>query len=92
MKHFSHVRLPCKSLSFLVLGFLSKKSRNHENLDARKIFMTIFEFIGQFFFQNVIYKLQKYLSELGIKVFLENGLGSFLTFLILQIRDKLEVL
>jgi hypothetical protein len=41
--------------------------------------MTTFEFIGQFFFQNDIFKLQEIFSELRIRVFLENGLGSFHT-------------
>jgi hypothetical protein len=44
--------------------------------------MTIFEFVGQFFFQNDVFKLQEDFSELGIRVFLENGLESFQTFLI----------
>jgi hypothetical protein len=34
----------------------------------------------------------KVFSELGIRVFLENGAGSFETFLILQISDKPETL
>jgi hypothetical protein len=50
-----------------------------------KFFMTIFEFIGQFYFQNDVFKLQIVFSELDISVFLENGLGSFQTLLILQI-------
>jgi hypothetical protein len=33
----------------------------------------------------IFFKFQHDFSELGIKVFLENGLGSFKTFLILQI-------
>jgi hypothetical protein len=48
-------------------------------------FMNVNEFIGQFFFQNDIFKLKEAFSELEIKVFLKNGLGSFQTFLILQI-------
>jgi hypothetical protein len=44
-----------------------------------------FEFIGQFYFQNDVFKLIKIFSKLGIRVFLENGLGSFQPFLILQI-------
>jgi hypothetical protein len=47
--------------------------------------MTIFEFIGQFFSQNDLIKLPRFFSELGIRVFAENGLGSFQAFLILQI-------
>jgi hypothetical protein len=42
-----------------------------------------FEFIGQFFFQNDVFKLQEVFSELGIGVFLGNG--SFHTILILHI-------
>jgi hypothetical protein len=40
--------------------------------------MAIFELIGQFFFQN-IFKIQQVFSELGIRVLLENELGSFQT-------------
>jgi hypothetical protein len=44
--------------------------------------MTVFEFIGQFFFQNNVFKLPEVFSELEIRVFLENKLGSFQAFLI----------
>jgi hypothetical protein len=54
--------------------------------------MSIFEFIGRFYFQNDVLKLQKVFSELGIRVFFENELGSFQEFLILQIRDNPEML
>jgi hypothetical protein len=54
--------------------------------------MAIFEFFGQFFFQNDVIKLQEYFSEHGIIALLGNGLGSFQAFLILQISEKLEVL
>jgi hypothetical protein len=54
--------------------------------------MTAFKFIGQFFFQNVVFKLQEVFSELEIRVFLQNELESFQNFLILQISDKPEVL
>jgi hypothetical protein len=47
--------------------------------------MSILELVGQFFFQNNILKLQEDFSELGIRVILENGIGSFQTLLILQI-------
>jgi hypothetical protein len=63
-----------------------------ESLTSNIIFMTVFEFIGQFCFQNNIFKLQEVFSELGIRVFLENGLENFQTFLILQILDKPEML
>jgi hypothetical protein len=46
--------------------------------------MTIFEFFGQFLFQEVF-------SELKIRVLRENGLRNFQIFLILKISDKLEV-
>jgi hypothetical protein len=36
--------------------------------------MTAFELIGQFFFQNNVFKLQKDFSEHGIRVFLEKRL------------------
>jgi hypothetical protein len=52
--------------------------------------MAIFEFVGQFFFQNDVFQLQKDFSELEIRVFLENRLGSFQTFLIIQISEKSE--
>jgi hypothetical protein len=54
--------------------------------------MAILEFFGQFFFSNDVFKLQEDFSEHGIRVFLENGLGSFQTFLFLQISDKPEQL
>jgi hypothetical protein len=79
MKNSSLVRLPCKSLNFMVLGHPSKHSQNY------RYPYTIFQFVGQFFFQNDVFKLQENFSELDIRVFLENGLGSFQTFLILQI-------
>jgi hypothetical protein len=63
----------------MVLGHTSKKSQNYGNSQI------IFQFVGQFFFHNDVFKLQKDFSELGIRVFLDNGLGSFQTFLILQI-------
>jgi hypothetical protein len=47
--------------------------------------MTVFEFVGQFLFQNDVFKLQEVISEFGIRVFLENGLVSFQAFLILPI-------
>jgi hypothetical protein len=42
-----------------------------------KSFITVFEFIGQLFFQNDVIKLQEAFSEHGIRVFIENGFGSF---------------
>jgi hypothetical protein len=61
-------------------------------LTWEEYFMTVFEFIGQFFSQNDVLKLQVVFSELEIRLFLENGFESFQTFLILQICDKPEVL
>jgi hypothetical protein len=46
--------------------------------------MTVFEFIGQFFFLNDVYKLQEVFSKHGIRLFLGIELGSFQAFLILQ--------
>jgi hypothetical protein len=86
MKIFCHVRIPCKSHVFRI-----SQSHYLGNPYTCKIFMTIFEFFGQFFFQNDVFKLQEDFSELGIRV-LANGLGSFQTFLILQIWDKPEML
>jgi hypothetical protein len=54
--------------------------------------MAIFEFVVQFFFKNDVFKPQEVFSVLEIRVFLENGLGSFQTFLILQFSDKPQVL
>jgi hypothetical protein len=53
--------------------------------------MAIFEYDEQSFFQNYVFKLQEIFSELEIRIFLENGLGSFQKFLILQNSDKPEV-
>jgi hypothetical protein len=58
------------------------------SLSWEKFFICVFEFIGQFFFQNDVFKLQEVISELEIRVFLENGAGRFQAFLILQISDK----
>jgi hypothetical protein len=44
-----------------------------------------FEFIGKFFFQIDVFKLPEVFPEHEIRVFIENGLGSFQPFLILQI-------
>jgi hypothetical protein len=41
--------------------------------------MTVFEFIGQVFFQHDVLKLEEVFSDLEIRVFLENGPGSFQT-------------
>jgi hypothetical protein len=54
----------------MVLGYPNKKSLYHENPYARQLFMTIFEFIGRFYFQNDVLKLQIVFSELGIREFL----------------------
>jgi hypothetical protein len=40
-------------------------------------------FLTNFFFQNDIFKLQEDFSELRTSVILDNGIGSFQTFLIL---------
>jgi nucleoside permease NupC len=53
------------------------------DLENNKILMNIFVFVGQFFFQNDVFKFQEVFSELGIRVFFANGLGSFHTFLII---------
>jgi hypothetical protein len=50
--------------------------------------MAIFEFD----FENDVFKLLEDFLEHEIRVFLENGLGSFQTFFILHILDKPEVL
>jgi hypothetical protein len=81
MKNFSHERLPCASVYKQEVPKVWKPY-------TYKMFMTIFEF----FLQNNVFKLKEDFSEHGIRVFLENGLRSFQTFLILQITDKSEVL
>jgi hypothetical protein len=57
----------------MVLGHPSKEFQNYGDPYGRKIFMNIFEFVGQFFFQNDVFKLQEDLSERGIRVFLEKA-------------------
>jgi hypothetical protein len=52
-----------------------------ESLTWKKFFMAIFEFIGQCYFQNDVFKIQEVFSELGIRLFLENGLGVCRDFL-----------
>jgi hypothetical protein len=83
----------------MVLELLAWICQNHEvqgffagNLTWKKFFMTVFEFIWQFFFQNDVFNLQEVFSEHSIRVFHEKVLGSFQPFLILQIWDKPDVL
>jgi hypothetical protein len=38
--------------------------------------MTLFEFLGQFFFCYDVFKLQEVFSEDGIRVYIESGLGN----------------
>jgi hypothetical protein len=84
MKIFQDFLLGClKTIKFRDL---------QENLSWEKFFITVFEFIGQLFFQNDVFKLQEVFSEIKIRVFLQNGLESFQTFLMLKISDKPEVL
>jgi hypothetical protein len=60
---------------------------------VKEFFFTVFEFIGQFFFQNDVFKIQEVFSEHdGIRVLIENGLEGFQKFLIFQIGDKTEML
>jgi hypothetical protein len=54
----------------------------------KKFSITVFEFIGKFFFQNYVFKLQEVFSEHRISVFIENGLESLQTFVILKIRYR----
>jgi hypothetical protein len=62
------------------------------NLTGKKFYFDRFCFIGQFFFEHDIFKLQEVFSECGIRALLEKGLVSFQIFLILQIWDKPDVL
>jgi hypothetical protein len=71
--------------------------KNHEvqrltgkNFSWEIFFMTVFDFIGQFFFQNNVFKLQEVFSELEIRLFLENRLGKFQACLLLQISEMLK--
>jgi hypothetical protein len=85
-------------MGFIVLGLLvecpkTMKFRDLQRiLSWKKIFITVFEFIGQFFFQNDVFKLQGVFLEPEIRIFLENRFGSFQIFLILKILKKPEVL
>jgi hypothetical protein len=56
-----------------------------ERLSPENFFMTIFVFVGQFFFQNIVFELKEVFSEREISVFLETGIRGFQTLLILQI-------
>jgi hypothetical protein len=52
------------------------------------MFMAIFEFVGPFFLQNDVFILLKEdFSEHAIRELVQKGLGSFQTFLILQVSD-----
>jgi hypothetical protein len=62
MKNSSHVRLPCKSLNLMILGHPRKKSQNYGKP------YTIFQFVGQFFFQNDVFNFQEVFSELEVRV------------------------
>jgi hypothetical protein len=44
------------------------------SLSLAKFFMAIFEFVGQFFFQNDVFQLQEDFSEHWIRVLFGNGL------------------
>jgi hypothetical protein len=48
-----------------------------ETLTPEKFSCPFWNLLDKFFFQNAVYKLQEDFSELGIKVFLENGLTYF---------------
>jgi hypothetical protein len=48
---------------------------------VEEIFNTVFEFIGQLFFQNDVFKLPEDFSEHEIRVFLEKGLEASRHFL-----------
>jgi hypothetical protein len=57
------------------------KFRNLQgSVSCEKFFITVFEFVGQSFFQNIVFKLQEVFSELEIRVFLKNGLEVFRYF------------
>jgi hypothetical protein len=51
---------------------LNEYSRNTENAS----------FIGQFFFQHDVFKLQEVFLKHGIRVCIDNGLGSFQTLIV----------
>jgi hypothetical protein len=87
-ENFSGVKV---SIVFL-LDVLKLLSSEFYSLWWETFFITVFEIIGQFFFQNDVFNLQEVFSEHEVTVFLEKGLGSFQTFLLLQISDKPDVL
>jgi hypothetical protein len=85
-KKSSHVRFPCKSQNFMILGHPSKKSQNYGN--PKKFSLPFFNLLDNFSSKMMFLNFKKTFQN--FRVFFENGLGSFQAFLILQIRDKPE--
>jgi hypothetical protein len=71
---------------FLDFKFGYPKTMKYRDLQGslawELFFIAVFEFIRQLFFQNDVFKIQEDFSELAIRVFLENGLGSIQEYLI----------
>jgi hypothetical protein len=53
---------------YTIMADQFKMSANYVAANQLNFYMTIFEFIGQFFFQNDVFKLQEVFSELKIRV------------------------
>jgi hypothetical protein len=81
---------PCKSLNFMVLGYPSKKSQNHGYPYTQKIFMTIFKFIGQLFFQNLFLNFKKIFRSSGSEYSLKTNLEVSRKFLFYNKSEMLK--
>jgi hypothetical protein len=64
---------------FMVFGLLAWISKNHKEIFHDRFWI---------YWKNDVFKLQKFFSELEIRLFLENGFGSYQKFLNLQISDE----
>jgi hypothetical protein len=72
MKIFSHVRLTCKSLIFMVEGYPSKKSQIYGNPFTLKIFKPILKIVGQS--KMMLINFKKTFQNLGSEYFLRTDL------------------
>jgi hypothetical protein len=75
----------------MVVGHPIKKSQNYGNLTPEKFSWQFLNLMKKKISKKVFLNSMKSFKSLSA-VFLENGLGSFQTFLILKISDELEVL
>jgi hypothetical protein len=88
LKEYSNHKLWKYFLQFKNIILEVKLLKKFKNGPEKFLASTIFEFCGQFFFQNEVLKLQKVFSEL-VKLFLRTDLESSRHFLF---WDKPEVL